>query len=191
MKTFDEAHAVAQLQDPRTRRAAFAQVVGQFGQSLYWQIRRMVTYHDDADDILQNTFIKAWTNIESFRGESKLNTWLHKIAYNETLTFLSRRSPTLSLDTNNDEGRGDDSSTLTLADSLQGDSYFDGDKAEALLQAAIATLPPKQRAVFNMKYYEDMKYEEISRVTGTSVGALKASFHLAAKKIEEFVRRNE
>lgn len=191
MKTLDEAHLVAQLQDPRTRRAAFAQVVGQYGQSLYWQIRRMVTYHDDADDVLQNTFIKAWTNMGTFRGESRLTTWLHKIAYNETLTFLSRRSATLSLDTGNDMGQGDESDTLTLADSLQSDPYFDGDEAEALLQAAIATLPPKQRAVFNMKYYEDMKYEDMSQVTGTSVGALKASYHLAVKKIEDFVRRHE
>lgn len=191
MKTLDEAHIVAQLQDPRTQRAAFAQVVNQYGQSLYWQIRRMVTYHDDADDVLQNTFIKAWTNIGSFRGESRLSTWLHKIAYNETLTFLSRRNATLSLDKGNDEASGDDSNTLTLADSLQGDPYFDGDRAEALLQAAFATLPPKQRAVFNMKYYEDMKYEDMAQVTGTSVGALKASYHLAVKKIEEYVRRHE
>lgn len=191
MNTLDEAHIVAQLQDPHTQRAAFAQVVNQYGQSLYWQIRRMVASHDDADDVLQNTFIKAWINIGSFRGESRLSTWLHKIAYNETLTFLSRRSTTLSLDMGNDEASGNDSNTLTLADSLQGDPYFDGDRAEALLQAAIATLPPKQRAVFNMKYYEDMKYEDMAQVTGTSVGALKASYHLAVKKIEEFVRRHE
>lgn len=191
MKAVPEEHIIRQLQDPRTQRKAFEQVVNQFGQSLYWQIRRMVGSHDDADDVLQNTFVKVWLHLASFRGDAKLSTWLHKIAYNETLTFLSRQPDTVSID--DDTGRGgadDDSSALTLADTLQSASDFDGDRTEALLQAAIAALPAKQKAVFTMKYYDEMKYEDMAQVTGTSVGALKASYHIASKKIEDFVRRH-
>lgn len=188
---FDEDSIVAQLHDSRTQRTAFEKVVRQYGQSLYWQIRRMVTAHEDADDVLQNTFVKAWVNIGTFRGESKLSTWLRRIAYNETLTFLSKQTQTVSLDMDNNDETDDDSGTLTLANTLQSDAYFDGDRAEALLQAAIAMLPAKQKAVFNMKYYEEMKYEDMAEVTGTSVGALKASYHLAVKKIEDFMHRQE
>lgn len=191
MKAFDEENIVAQLHDARTQRAAFEKVVGQYGQSLYWQIRRMVTSHEDADDVLQNAFVKAWMNIGTFRGESKLSTWLRRIAYNETLTFLSKQPVTVSLDVDNNDDLDEDSGALTLANTLQSDAYFDGDRAEALLQAAIAMLPAKQKAVFNMKYYEEMKYEDMAEVTGTSVGALKASYHLAVKKIEDFMNRQE
>jgi len=191
MMAFDEDSIVAQLRDARTQRAAFEKVVGQYGQSLYWQIRRMVTAHEDADDVLQNTFVKAWVNIGTFRGESKISTWLRRIAYNETLTFLSKRTPTVSLDLDNSSEEEEDSGGLTLANTLQSDAYFDGERAEALLQAAIALLPAKQKAVFNMKYYEGMRYEDMAEVTGTSVGALKASYHLAVKKIEDFMHRNE
>lgn len=189
MSSFNEQEIIRQLHDPKQQRRAFEQVVAAFGQSLYWQIRRMVTYHDDADDVLQNTFVKAWSNIGSFRGDSKLSTWLHRIAYNETLTFLSQQHDHLSLDTNplDDE---DDNST-SLANTLQSDPYFDGDETEALLQAAVDSLPAKQRAVFNMKYFQEMKYEEMAEITGTSVGALKASYHLAVKKIEDFFHRHD
>lgn len=192
MKAIPEDDIIRQLQEPQTQRKAFEQVVNQFGQALYWQIRRMVGSHDDADDVLQNTFVKAWLHISSFRGDAKLSTWLHKIAYNETLTFLARQPDTVSID--DDTGRGgddDDASALTLADTLQSDPDFDGDRTEALLQAAIAALPAKQKAVFTMKYYDEMKYEDMAQVTGTSVGALKASYHIAAKKIEDFVRRQQ
>lgn len=191
MKAIPEDDIIRQLQDPLTRRKAFEQVVSRFGQSLYWQIRRMVGSHDDADDVLQNTFVKAWLHIESFRGESRLSTWLHKIAYNETLTFLARQPLTVSIDQEADAADSDDSTALTLADTLQSDPDFDGDRTEALLQAAIASLPAKQKAVFTMKYYDDMKYEEMAQVTGTSVGGLKASYHIAVKKIEDFLARQQ
>ena len=164
-------------------------MVGAFGQNLYWQIRRMVTYHDDADDVLQNTFLKAWNSISSFRGEAKISTWLYKIAYNETLTFLSKQRDTISLDTSIIDDEDEDAPTL--ANTLESDPYFDGDETAALLQEAITSLPAKQRAVFNMKYFKEMKYEEIAEITGTSVGGLKASYHLAVKKIEEFFHRQE
>ncbi len=192
METTNEQDIISQLRNPSQRRAAFAKVVSQYSQPLYWQIRRMVTWHDDADDVLQNTFLKAWMGIENFRGEARLSTWLHRIAYNETLTFLSRQHETISLDTSiGDDNDTDDDATLTLAGTLESDPYFDGDEAEALLQAAIASLPAKQRAVFTMKYFDEMKYEDMAEVTGTSVGGLKASYHLAVKKIEDFFHRRE
>ena len=193
MDTSNEQEIINQLRNPSQRRAAFAKVVSIYSQPLYWQIRRMVTWHDDADDVLQNTFLKAWMGIENFRGESRLSTWLHRIAYNETLTFLSHQHETVSLDMGigeHDDGDSDEAS-LTLAGTLESDTYFDGDKAEALLQAAVASLPAKQRAVFTMKYFDEMKYEDMAEVTGTSVGALKASYHLACKKIEDFFHRRE
>ena len=149
-----------------------------YSQPLYLQIRRLVQWHDDADDVLQNTFMKAWSAIASFRGESRLSTWLYRIALNEALTFLTRTKTADSLDD------ADDSATR----SLQSDPYFDGDELQARLQEAISLLPPKQRVVFNMKYFDEMKYEEMSDILGTSVGALKASYHLAVKKIEAYFR---
>ena len=136
----------------------------------------MVLSHDDANDILQNTFIKAWTNLDSFMGYSRISTWLYRIAVNETLTFLNKQKSNLPLET-------DDEGELSLADQLESDPYFDGDQTERQLQ------PEKQRMVFNMKYFNEMKYEEISEVLGTSVGALKASFHIAVKKIEEYFNK--
>lgn len=189
MKSFNEQEIISQLHDERQKRQAFSAIVNEYSQALYWQIRRMVTFHDDADDVLQNTLLKAWSNIDSFRGEAKLATWLFRIAYNETITFLSKQHDTVSLDTSiSDE---DDDAPLTLANTLTSDPYFDGDETEAMLQAAIATLPAKQRAVFNMKYFGEMKYEDMSEVTDTSIGALKASYHLAVKKIEDYFHRHE
>lgn len=193
MKATTDQLLIQQLREPASRRQAFARLVDTYGKQLYWQIRKLVTYHDDADDVLQNTLIKAWNNIDSFRAESKLSTWLFTIAYRESITFLSRRKETLSLD-NALDGNGsdsDDEPSASFADMLTADEYFDGDQAQALLQQAINTLPPKQKAVFCMKYFDEMKYDDMSTITGTSVGALKASFHLAVKKIEEFVRNRE
>lgn len=186
----NESILIQRLHNPATRRQAFEEVVTTYGQTLYWQIRRMVTYHDDADDILQNTFIKAWSNLDSFRGDSKLQTWLYKIAYRETLTFISRQPNHISLDTTI-FSTDDNDDPLTLAGTFQSDPYFDGDETEALLQSAVAALPAKQRAVFNMKYFQELKYEEIADITGTSIGALKASYHLAVKKIEDFFHRHD
>ena len=161
----------------------FGELVSQYSEQLYWNIRRMVNNHEDANDLLQNTFIKAWTNADSFRNDSKISTWLYRIAVNETLDFIRRqqRQP-------NGESIDDFAS---LQNSLRTDNNFDGDEAELKLHAAISTLPPAQRSVFNMKYFEDKKYSEISKILGTSEGALKASYHLAVKKISSFFSDND
>jgi RNA polymerase sigma-70 factor (ECF subfamily) len=134
----------------------------------------MVLSHDDANDILQNTFIKAWTGIDGFLGNARILTWLYRIATNETLTFINKNSNAVFEDID------------TAAAAVEADEWFDGDDLQTRLQAAIQTLPPKQRMVFNMKYYEEMKYEEMSAILGTSTGALKASYHIAVKKISEY-----
>jgi len=181
MNAFDESTLQAKLKDPSTRRRAFETMVNHYSRTLYWQIRHIVVDHDDADDVLQNTFLKAWNNIESFRGDSKLTTWLYKIAYNESITFLKQKKEAISIDT--EEGG--------VVNQLESDEFFDGDETQKLLQQAIDTLPAKQKAVFTMKYYEEMKYEDMSEVTGTSIGALKASYHLAVEKITKFFHSKE
>ena len=175
----DDAEILSKFQDERTRNEAFNLLLKKYQQKIYWHIRRMVIDHDDADDIAQDVFVKVWKNLPGFRSDAQLYTWMYRIATNECIPFLNnkKKKNNVSLD-DVDYSRAD-----TLADS----SYFDGDKAQRKLQEALLTLPDKQRLVFNMKYYEDMKYEEISDVVGTSVGALKASFHLAVKKIEAFL----
>lgn len=180
MKSLDEATILAQLQRAETRHKAFEQIVQTYSEQLYWQIRRMVLSHEDANDILQNAFIKAWKNILSFRGDSLLSTWLYRIAYNETLNFLERQHTVDSV--------GIDSAIGATVVQIEGDAWFDGNEAERLLQKAIQSLPPKQREVFNMKYFQEMKYEEMSEILGTSQGALKASYHLAVKKYILFWR---
>lgn len=182
MQQYTEDEIVLQLRDPARQRDAFAQVVNLYGEKLYWQIRKMVLNHDDANDLLQNTFLKAWTNIDYFRGEAKLSTWLYKIAINECITFLNRQRAINNVSI--------DDTDAFLLERLKGDDYFDGDAAQQKLQEAILTLPEKQRAVFNMKYFDEMKYEQISEVFGTSVGALKASYHHAVKKVEEFLTKD-
>lgn len=168
----------AQLRNPATVRQAFNEVVRLYSEPLYWQIRRMVGDHDDANDILQNTFLKAWSSLENFRGEARLSTWLYKIAINESLTFLERekRRTAVSLD----------DSEAAPVKAATADEDLDGEELQRHLMAAVSSLPEKQRLVFNMKYFDDMKYEEISEILGTSVGALKASYHLATKKIEQY-----
>lgn len=163
------------LRNPATVRQAFTDAIRRFSEPLYWQIRRMVGNHDDADDLLQNTFMKAWSAIENFRGQASLSTWLHKIAINESLSFLERRRRTYT-----------ESIDTPEAASVAAPSHFDGEELAGRLRMAVDTLPPKQKLVFNMKYFDDMKYERISEILGTSVGALKASYHSATKKIEKF-----
>lgn len=169
---------VGRLRDPKTVRQAFTEVINLFSEPLYWQIRRMVQNHDDANDLLQNTFIKAWSSIENFRGDAKLSTWLYKIAINESITFLARERKRAYLSLDDQEA--------ALINTIEADKDIDGDSLALRLRQAVATLPEKQRLVFNMKYYDDMKYEAISEILGTTVGALKASYHLAVKKIEQF-----
>jgi RNA polymerase sigma-70 factor (ECF subfamily) len=139
--------------------------------------------HDDAADLLQNTFLKAWQSLELFRGDAKLSTWLYKIAVNESLSFLARERKRNNLSLDDQES--------ALANTIEADAYFDGDKLQAMLRKAVVTLPEKQRVVFNMKYFDEMKYEDMSAILGTSVGALKASYHLAVKKIEKYFEENE
>ena len=173
MAGYDEQTILRKLAAPDTRREAFTDVVRQYSEPLYWKIRRMVLTHEDADDILQNTFIKAWNNISDFRQQAKLSTWLYRIAINESLDFIRKNKNTSG------------------SSALLADAYFDGDYTQALLQEAIATLPDVQRMVFNLRYFDEMKYSEISKFLATSEGALKASYHLAVKKITDFFRKRD
>ena len=172
---------MAQLQDPKTQRGAFEQIVRQYGEQLYWQIRRIVLTHDDANDVLQNTFLKAWNGLGSFHGDAQVSTWLSRIAINESLDFLRR---------NKNSGVSVDD-VLPVANSLMADNYFDGTEVEALLQEAVASLPDVQRVVFQLRYFEEMKYSEMSARLHTSEGALKASYHIAVKKISEFFKSHD
>ncbi len=179
----DDEQLVARLREPATCREAFGDVIRIYSEPLYWQIRRMVNNHDDANDLLQNTFMKAWGAIENFRGDAKLSTWLHKIAINESITFLEKERKRLNISLDDEESY--------LINTIEADSNIDGDELALKLRKAIASLPEKQRLVFNMKYYDEMKYEQMSEILGTSVGALKASYHLAVKKIEQFFEDND
>jgi len=171
-----------QLSQPQKRAGAFSTLVRSYQERLYWHIRKMVLSHEDANDVLQNTFLKAWNGLDGFRGDSRVSTWLYRIATNETLTFLTnkRMRNLQSLDDVED----------VLLQNLKADNYFDGNEIQLKLQKAILTLPEKQRLVFNMKYFDDITYEELEAVLGTSVGALKASYHYAVKKIEKYLEED-
>ena len=166
------------IADARTRREGFEALVRQYSEPLYWKIRHIVITHEDADDVLQNTFLKAWKNIDDFHNKSKLSTWLFSIAIHEALNYMRKKKRESGV-------MGD----VSLADSLVADGNFDGDKAQALLYEAMATLPDVQRTVFNLRYFDDMKYSEISGILGTSEGALKASYHIAVKKIYDYFEK--
>lgn len=177
----DEQALVRDLQTPSKSKKAFDELMRTYGEGMYWQIRKLVINHDDALDLLQNSFLKAWNNIDNFRGAAKLSTWLYKIAINESINFLNKERVRRNIS-------GDEEGDAYLLDNIEADEYFDGDEAQALLQRAIASLPEKQRLVFNMRYYDEMRYDEMSEILGTSVGALKASYHHAVKKIEQIVK---
>ena len=179
MNPYNEQEVLKLLQDESTQRKGFEMIVAKYSEQLYWQIRRMVLSHDDANDLLQNAFVKAWMSIDYFRAEAKLSTWLYRIALNECITFLNkqRAANTVSID----------DPEAVLVQKLESDPYFSGDDAQLLLQKALLALPEKQRMVFNLKYFQEMKYEEMSEIFGTSVGALKASYHHAVKKIQKFL----
>lgn len=181
IEQIDDKLLTAQVQAPATRRKAFEQAVRQYSEQLYWQVRRIVLTHEDANDVVQNAFLKAWNSLDSFHGDSKLLTWLSRIAINEALDFKRRQKLRSTLST-------DDDDMQVVACQLEADRYFDGDQVEAQLQAAISQLPDVQRTVFQLRYYDEMKYSEISHITGTTEGALKASYHIAVKKIAEFFK---
>ena len=174
-----EAAFIEQLKEKKTQEQAFRTLVSQYKERLYWHIRRIVLNHDDTDDVLQNTFIKIYRNIEGFKGKSALYSWMYRIATNEALSFLNSKARKYSVSNEELQNR--------MVEDLRADVYFEGDEIQLKLQKAVATLPEKQRLVFNMKYFENMKYEDMSKIMDTSVGALKASYHHAVKKIENYV----
>ncbi|GAA3516290.1 sigma-70 family RNA polymerase sigma factor [Aquimarina addita] len=182
LNTEDEKKLLIALQNDVNINAAFTELVTLYKERLYWHIRNMVKNHNDADDVLQNVFIKVYKNIQKFKGESKLYSWMYRIATNESITFLNKRAKKFNI--SNEELK------QQLIDNLESDVYFEGDEIQLKLQKAIATLPPKQQQVFNMKYFQELKYQEISEILETSEGALKASYHLASKKIEAFLKAN-
>jgi len=178
-----EETLIENLKQKDTQAKAFEVLINTYKERLYWHIRRIVLNHDDTDDVLQNTFIKIFRNIDKFKGDSKLYSWMYRIATNEALTFLKVKSKKLGVDNEELQER--------MANNLQADVYFEGDEIQLKLQKAIALLPEKQKLVFNMKYFEELKYEEISEILETSVGGLKASYHLAVKKIEASLKGEE
>ena len=182
MTPLDEQEIMNRLKDPKTRRKAFEQLVNQYSEQLYWQVRRIVLIHEDADDVLQNVFLKAWSKLDTFHQESKISTWLYRIALNESLDFMRKKKPQVV--------SSDDAETM-VGSTLMADDYFNGTEAEAMLQEAVAQLPDVQRTVFNMRYFDDMKYSEISEILQTSEGSLKASYHIAVKKISDFFKRRD
>jgi RNA polymerase sigma-70 factor (ECF subfamily) len=178
----EDREILNQFKSDNGKSAAFSALVQKYQQRMYWHIRKMVIDHEDADDVLQDVFIKVYKNLNSFREASQLYTWIYRIATNEALTHLNKRKKRLTL--------GLDEVNAELADNLASGSYISGDEIQMKLQKALLTLPDKQRLVFNMKYFDDLKYDEIAEITGTSVGALKASYHLAVKKIEQHLCSN-
>lgn len=179
----NDLEILAKFAVPETRNFAFNQLVRIYQQKVYWHIRKMVIDHDDADDLTQETFIKIWKALDNFKGDSQLFTWIYRIATNECLNHLAKKKRRFFLPIND--------ITEELSNKIDDSNIISGDEIQLKLQKALLTLPDKQRLVFNMKYYDEMKYEDISEITGTSVGALKASYHLAVKKVEEHLKNSE
>ncbi|MDP2088091.1 MAG: RNA polymerase sigma factor [Flavobacteriaceae bacterium] len=175
----NEETLIINLKNPLTQERAFLELMGLYKERLYWHIRRIVLNHDDADDVLQNTFIKVYRNIDSFKEESKLYSWIYRIATNESITFINKRAKENHLDITDLHDK--------MVNNLYNDPLFEGDEIQLILQKAIAALPQKQQLVFKMKYFEEMKYQEMSEILETSVGALKSSYFHAVKKIEEII----
>lgn len=175
----DDLELLQEFKDPATKERAFTAIIKKYQEKLYWHIRRMVVDHEDANDVLQNMFIKVWKGLENFREDSQLYTWLYRIATNESLTFITQQKKRSSVSLSDVENG--------LSNKLKSDSNFDANKLEWKLQLGIQQLPEKQRIVFNLRYYDEMPYEQMSKVLETSEGALKASYHHAAKKIEDFI----
>ncbi len=178
----DDKELLHQFRQPETREKAFTALMKKYQEKLYWHVRRMVVDHDDANDVIQNVFIKVWRALENFREDSQLYTWLYRIATNESLTFLEQQKRRGAVSYEEVESN--------LSNKILADNHFDPKKLEWKLQLAIQQLPEKQRLVFNLRYYDEMPYEEMSRVLDTSEGALKASYHHAVKKIEDYLRNH-
>ena len=181
MKT-SENLLIKRLQEKETSAEAFKELVALYKERLYWHIRNMVKDHEDTHDVLQNTFIKVFKNIQNFKGESKLFSWMYRIATNEAISFLNKKAKQHQISSEELQQQ--------LIANLESDVYFEGDQIQLKLQKAIASLPAKQQQVFNMKYFQELKYREMSEILETSEGALKASYHHAAKKIEEYLKTN-
>lgn len=177
-----EDHLLSQLKSPTTKEKAFRELISLYKERLYWHIRKIVIFHDDTDDVLQNTFIKVFKNIDKFKGDSKLFSWMYRIATNEAITFLNKNAKRQQI-------TGEEVKSQVV-NNLKADVYFEGDDIQLKLQQAIASLPQKQQLVFNMKYFDDLKYKDMSEILETSEGALKASYHIAVKKIEEYLTTN-
>ncbi|MCX6171737.1 MAG: sigma-70 family RNA polymerase sigma factor [Flavobacterium sp.] len=178
----EEKDFIQELLNPKTQNQAFQKLLRNYQRPLYNQIRNIVLNHEDANDVLQNTFVKVFQYLKDFKGDSKLFSWMYRIATNEAITFINNKAKR--------NGTTSEALQSKIVDNLKADSYFDGNEIQLKLQKAIAILPEKQQLVFKMKYYEEIKYKDMSDVLGTSVGALKASYHLAVKKIEEFMKTN-
>jgi len=179
----DDLDIIADLKQENKKALAFHILVKRYQERLYWHVRKIVLNHDDADDVLQNTFVKVWRNIDSFREESNLYTWLYRIATNESITFINSKKRRKYIPMND--------LSDNMVKNLVSDPYFEGDEIQMKLQKAILKLPEKQRIVFNMKYFDEMKYEDMSQILDTSVGALKASFFHAVRKIEEYLKNTD
>lgn len=177
-----EQDLILRLQKKSTSQKAFRELITLYKERLYWHIRNIAKSHDDTDDILQNTFIKIFRNIDKFKGDSKLYSWMYRIATNEAITFINKKARLLKITSEELQDQ--------IIDNLESDVYFEGSEIQLKLQKAIATLPQKQQQVFNMKYFEELKYREMAEILSTSEGALKASYHIATKKIEEFLKSN-
>ena len=178
----DEKTFILELLEPKTQNEAFRKLLQLYQKPLYNHIRNMVLNHDDADDVLQNTFIKIFSNLKNFKGDSKLFSWMYRIATNEAITFIQQRAKK--------QGISNEEVQQKAINKLESDVFFDGNEIQLKLQKAIALLPEKQQLVFKMRYFEELKYEEMSEILTTSVGALKASYHIAVKKIEEYLHTN-
>jgi RNA polymerase sigma-70 factor (ECF subfamily) len=178
----DDIEILRLLGSPSTFKKGFERLVQVYSKPLYWKVRRIVLVHEDTDDVLQNTFLKIWSKLSQFQGKSNLSNWIYRIAINEALDFLRHKKSAAGISTDEDQ---------MVANRLLADDYFDGGRAEALLREAIALLPEVQRTVFNLRYYDNMKYSEMSQILNTSEGALKASYHLAVQKITRFLKLND
>jgi RNA polymerase sigma factor (sigma-70 family) len=178
----DDKTLLAQFALPELREKAYTAIIKKYQEKLYWHIRRMVIEHEDTNDVLQNVFVKVWNALANFREDSQLYTWLYRIATNESISFLEQKKKKTAAVSLSNEDNGYD-----FENSIKADKHFDSTRLEWQLQLAINQLPEKQRLVFNLRYYDEMPYEEMSKMLGTTTGALKASYHHAAKKIEDYI----